>query len=71
MFTSGILAQKCKAAVKEFVAAIATQVNLKDSRLHVAFACINECKTEETSFDKEMAQLFGSHLKLQMVRCQG
>ena len=71
MFTSGMLAQKCKAAVKEFVAGIATQVNLKDSRLTVALACINECKTEESSFHKEMAQLFVSHLKLEMFRCQG
>ena len=71
MFTSGMLAQKCKAAVKEFVAGIATQVNLKDSRLSVALACINECKTEENSFHKEMAQLFVSHLKIEMVRCQG
>ena len=67
MFTSGMLAQKCKAAVKAFIAGIATQVNLEDSRLHVALACINECKREENTFDKEMAQFFGSHLKLQTI----
>ncbi|XP_044162704.1 NLR family CARD domain-containing protein 3-like [Acropora millepora] len=73
MFTSGILAQKCETAVKAFVASIATQVNLMDIRLRVALACINECKRsrEGDTFDKEMAQCFGSHLKLQMVQCIG
>ena len=69
MFTSGMLAQKCEAAVKAFITGIATQVNLDGRRLRVALACINECKREENSFDKEMAQCFGSHLKLQMVCC--
>ena len=69
MFTSGMLAQKCEAAVKAFIAGIATQVNLEDSRLHVALACINECKREENTFDKEMAQFLGSHLKLQDFSC--
>ncbi|XP_015775400.1 PREDICTED: nucleotide-binding oligomerization domain-containing protein 2-like isoform X3 [Acropora digitifera] len=69
MFTSGLLAQKCKAAVKAFIAGIATQVNLEGSRLPVALACINECKREDNSFDKEMAQYFGSHLNLQTVDC--
>ena len=35
MFTSGMLAQKCKAAVKAFIAGIATQVNLEGSRVRV------------------------------------
>ena len=69
MFTSDMLALKCKAAVKAFIAGIATQVNLEDSRLRVALACINECKREENTFDKEMAQFFGSHLTLQRVVC--
>ena len=69
MFTSGMLAQKCEAAVKAFITGIATQVNLDGRRLRVALACINECKREENSFDKEMAQCFGSHLKLQMACC--
>ena len=69
MFTSGMLAQKCEAAVKAFIAGIAAQVNLHDSRLDVALACINECKREGNTFDKEMAQFFGSHLKLQRFFC--
>ena len=71
MFTGGMLAQKCEAAVKAFISGIATQVNLDDSRFEVALACINECKREGNSFDKEMAQFFGSQLKLQMVVCSG
>ena len=71
MFTSGMLAQKCKASAKAFITGIATQVNLEGSRLPVALACINECKREENSFGKEMAQFFGSHLKLQTVECSG
>ncbi|XP_074630379.1 uncharacterized protein LOC141889091 isoform X2 [Acropora palmata] len=67
MFTSGMLAQKCEAAFKALIAGIATQVNLDGSRLRVALACINECKRGDYTFDKEMAQCFGSHLKLQMV----
>ena len=70
MFTSGMLAQKCKAAVKAFIAGITTQVNLDGSRLRVALACINECKREGNTFDKEMAQFFGSHLKLGIVSCR-
>ena len=70
MFTSGMLAQKCKAAVKAFIAGIATQVNLDGRRLRVALACINECKREGNSFHKEMAQFFGSLLKLQRVFCK-
>ena len=69
MFTSGMLAQKCEAAVKAFITGIATQVNLDGRRLRVALACINECKREENSFGKEMVKCFGSHLKLQMVDC--
>ena len=71
MFTSGMLAQKCKAAAKALIDGIATQVNLEDSHLYVALACINECKREDSAFDKEMAQLFGSHLQLQGATCSG
>ena len=71
MFTSGMLAQKCEAAVKALIDGIATQVNLEDSHLYVALACINECKREDSAFDKEMAQLFGSHLQLQGATCSG
>ena len=67
MFTSGMLAQKCEAAVKALITGIATQVNLKESLLEVALACINECKRDGNTFDKEMAQFFGSYLKLQKV----
>ena len=67
MFTSGMLAQNCKTTAKALIAGIATQVNLDDSRLSVALACINECKREENAFDKEMAQFFGSRVKLQEV----
>ena len=70
MFTSGLLAQKSGAAVEAFIAGIATQVNLDGSRLRVALACVNECKREGDTFDKEMAQFFGSHLKLQMAFCK-
>ena len=71
MFTSGMLAQKCDVAATAFIAGIATQVNLEGSRLPVALACINECKREENSFGKEMAQFFGTHLQLQTVDCSG
>ncbi|XP_044163737.1 nucleotide-binding oligomerization domain-containing protein 2-like [Acropora millepora] len=71
MFTSGLLAQKCEAAAKALIAGIATQVNLRESLLDVALDCINECKREGTTFDKEMAQFFGSHLKLQRADCEG
>ena len=71
MFTSGMLAQKYEAAVKALIADIATQVNLDDSYLEVALACINECKREENTFDKEMAKFFGSHLQLQWAHCYG
>ncbi|XP_067029168.1 protein NLRC3-like isoform X2 [Acropora muricata] len=75
MFTSGLLAQKCEATAKALIAGIATQVNLEenllDKRLYVAWNCINECKIEGTTFDKEMAQFFGSHLKLLTVHCVG
>ncbi|XP_067029218.1 protein NLRC3-like isoform X3 [Acropora muricata] len=71
MFTSGLLAQKCEGAAKALIAGIATQVNLDDRCLDVALACINECKREGTTFDEEMAQFFGSHLKLQTVDCSG
>ena len=70
MFASGMLPQKCEAAVKAFIAGIAAQVNLDDSRLDVALACINECKREGNLFDKEMAQFFGSRLKIQRVSCK-
>ena len=74
MFTSGLLAQKCEATAKALIAGIATQVNLdenrSDERMWVALYCINECKREGTTFDKEMAQFLGSHLKLQTVDCE-
>ena len=75
-FTSGLLAQKCKATAKALIAGIATQVNLGEnlldkSLLYVALDCIYECKIEGTTFDKEMAQFFGSHLKLQRSNCDG
>ena len=79
MFTSGMLAQKSEAAAKALIAGIATQVNLEENLLgeshldegllYMALDCINECKIEGTTFDKEMAQFFGSHLKLQTVEC--
>ena len=71
IFTSGMLVQKCEAEVKTLIAGIATQVNLVGSHLDVALACINECKREENTFHKEMAQLFGSHLQLPTVYCEG
>ncbi|XP_068670283.1 protein NLRC3-like isoform X2 [Montipora foliosa] len=71
MFTSGMLAQKCETTVKALIAGIATQVNLFDSYLTVALACINECKRGENTFDKEMAQFFGSHLQLEEAHCSG
>ena len=42
-----------------------------ESLLYVALDCINECKIEGTTFHKEMAQCFGSHLKLQTVDFPG
>ncbi|XP_015748906.1 PREDICTED: NACHT, LRR and PYD domains-containing protein 3-like [Acropora digitifera] len=71
MFTSGLLAQKSEAAAKALIAGIATQVNLRESLLDVALDCIIECEREGTTFDKEMAQFFGSHLKLQTAHCSG
>ena len=67
MFTSGLLAQECEAAVKALIAGIATQANLRNMDLEVALACINECKKEENTFGKEMAQFFGARLKLSKV----
>ena len=67
MFTSGMLSQKYEAAVKALIAGIATQVNAGSRYLEVALACINECKREENTFNKEMAKFFGSHLQLQSV----
>ena len=71
MFMSGLLAQKCEAAAKALIAGIAAQVNLQESPLSMAWYGINECKREGTTFDKEMAQFFGSHLKLQTAHCEG
>ena len=71
MYTSGILAQKCEVAVKALITGLATQVSLNNIPLEVALACINECKREETTFEKEMAQFFGSRLQLPRVYCQG
>ena len=72
MFTCGLLAQKCEGATKALIAGIATQFNSDENLwdedlLYVALDCIYECKIEGTTFDKEMAQFFGSHLKLQTV----
>ncbi|XP_044167462.1 nucleotide-binding oligomerization domain-containing protein 2-like isoform X1 [Acropora millepora] len=69
IFTTGLLVQKCETVVKAVIAGVATQVNRKGSRLDVALACINECKREENTFHKEMAQFFGSHLQLQTAHC--
>ena len=86
VYTSGLLAQKCEATAKALIAGIAIEVNsaksvfdeslldqsLSDeSLLYVALNCIDECKREGTTFDKEMAQFLGSHLKLQTVDCSG
>ena len=83
IFMSGMLAQKCEAAVKKLIAGLATQVNLLNidrdlrnpahinSHLEVALACIDECKGEENTFNKEMAHFFGSHLRLQTAYCYG
>ena len=74
MFTSGLLAQECEAEVKALIFGIATQVNVKNigldkenMGLEVALACINECKREENTFAKEVAQFFGARLKLPRV----
>ncbi|XP_015772428.1 PREDICTED: protein NLRC3-like [Acropora digitifera] len=69
IFTTGLLVQKCETVVKAVIAGVATQVNHESSRLDVALACINECKREENTFHKEMAQFFGSHLQLQTAHC--
>ena len=71
MFTSGLLAQKCDTKVKALIAGIAIQVNLEDVDLQVALGCINECKREENTFEKEMAQFFGACLQRPMVYCLG
>ena len=68
MFMSGMLAQKDEAEVKALIAGIATKVNLESSHLRIALACVNECKREESTFYKEMAQLLGSRLQLKMVK---
>ncbi|XP_015768066.1 PREDICTED: uncharacterized protein LOC107346764 [Acropora digitifera] len=77
MFTSGLLAQKCEGAAKALIAGIASQVNLgerhfevEENHFELALYCINECKIEGTTFHKEMAQVFGSHLKLQTANCR-
>ena len=69
MFTSGMLAQKCKAAVKALITSVATQVNLRKMDLEDAFACIHECKRKESTLGKEMAQFFGSRLQLRHANC--
>ena len=69
MFTCGMLAQKWEAEVKALIAGIASQVNLDNRDLEVALGCINECKKEENTFEKEMAQFFGARLKLGKVHC--
>ena len=74
MFTSGLLAEECEAEVKALISGIVTQVNVKNIDRHeenmglkVALACINECKREENTFAKEIAQFFGARLKLPCV----
>ena len=69
IFTTGLLVQKCETVVKAVIAGVATQFKQEGSRLDVALACINECKREENTFHKEMAQFFGSHFQLQTVHC--
>ena len=71
IFTSGMLAQECEAAVEALIAGIATQFNLKKCRLHLALACINECKRRKNDFDREMAHFFGSRLQPPQVYCEG
>ena len=78
MFTSGLLAQKCEAEVKTLISGIAAQIKGKNiglaaenMGLNVALACINECKREENTFEKEMAQFFGARLQLPVVHCSG
>ena len=71
IFTTGLLVQKCERVVKALIVGVAAQVNLEGSRLDVSLACINECKGEENTFHKEMAQFFGSHLQLQTAHCDG
>ena len=71
MFTSGMLAQKSEAAVKAFISGIATQVNLDYRRLDVALACINECKREGSSFDKEMTRYLAHSLNFRWLFAQG
>ena len=71
MFTSGLLAQECEAEVKALIAGIATQVNLENMNLEVVLACINECKREENTFEKEMAQFFGARLQRPSVHLFG
>ena len=70
-FASGILAQKCEAAVKALIAGIATQAKRGAFPLDVAFRCINECKREENTFEKEMALFFGARLQLPGFHCGG
>ena len=70
-FISGMLAQKCEAAVKAFIAGIATQANRGTFPLDTAFRCINECKREENTFEKEMALFFGACLQLPGFHCGG
>ena len=71
MFTSGLLAQECEAKVKPFIAVIATEVNLRNILPEVAFGCINECKREENTFEKEMAHFFGARFQLRSIYCTG
>ena len=71
MFTSGLLAQESEATAKALIAGIATQVNLDDCRLDVALACINECKREGNSFDKQMASFLAHSSNFRWLFAQG
>ena len=65
MFTIGLVAQKSKAHAMALIANIASEVNLKDNDhcVKVALCCINECRKEQSTFDKELAKYLGLLLK--------
>ena len=70
MFTIGLLAQSRRAKAKALIASIASQVNLKDTYRYVylALCCINECRKEQSTFDKELAKDLGSLLRVEVFR---
>ena len=69
MFTVGLLAQKSKAKAKALIASIGHQVNLKDEfrYVKVALCCINECREEQSTFDKELAKDLGLLLRVKKL----